>query len=186
MHAPTDRPVAAATEMTSTPVAIAEGRAVADALFGPGRPEVDLSRVASAVFLLPPIASVGPTEAALLAAVDGVRPDVVLTDLRMPPTLTDEGMQIAESLRKTHPMVGVVLLSHRQVVEVQRVLGLDLAADVAVAAVHAGALHNTMLVGLVDGVAVVACGRALGVKLRLQLRRMQRGKRQQQARQMTN
>jgi len=45
-----------------TPVAIAEGRALADSLFGPARREVDLSRVASAVFTLPPIASVGLSE----------------------------------------------------------------------------------------------------------------------------
>jgi glutathione reductase (NADPH) len=51
-----------------TPVAIAEGRAVADALFGPAHQPVDLSLVASAVFMLPPIASVGPTEDQLLAA----------------------------------------------------------------------------------------------------------------------
>jgi glutathione reductase (NADPH) len=46
-----------------TPVAIAEGRALADALFGGAAHTVDLSRVASAVFMLPPLASVGPTEA---------------------------------------------------------------------------------------------------------------------------
>jgi glutathione reductase (NADPH) len=46
-----------------TPVAIAEGRALADALFGGAARTVDLSRVASAVFMLPPLASVGPTEA---------------------------------------------------------------------------------------------------------------------------
>jgi glutathione reductase (NADPH) len=51
-----------------TPVAIAEGRAVADSLFGGTPREVDLSLVASAVFMLPPIASIGPTEAQALAA----------------------------------------------------------------------------------------------------------------------
>ncbi len=51
-----------------TPVAIAEGRALADALFGGQGREVDLSRVASAVFMLPPLASVGPNEAEALAA----------------------------------------------------------------------------------------------------------------------
>jgi DNA-binding NarL/FixJ family response regulator len=47
----------------------------------------------------------------LLAAVDGERPDVVLTDIRMPPTGVDEGIQAAEQLRTTHPKVGVVVLS---------------------------------------------------------------------------
>ena len=51
-----------------TPVAIAEGRALADSLFGNTPREVDLSLVASAVFMLPPLASVGPTEAEALAA----------------------------------------------------------------------------------------------------------------------
>jgi glutathione reductase (NADPH) len=49
-----------------TPVAIAEGRAVADSLFGAQPRTVDLSRVASAVFTLPPIASVGLSEEELL------------------------------------------------------------------------------------------------------------------------
>ena len=50
-----------------TPVAIAEGRALADTLWGGQPRSVDLNRVASAVFTLPPIASVGPSEAELLA-----------------------------------------------------------------------------------------------------------------------
>jgi DNA-binding NarL/FixJ family response regulator len=48
----------------------------------------------------------------LAAAVDRERPDVVLTDIRMPPTNTDEGIRLAKSLRKTHPDIGVVVLSH--------------------------------------------------------------------------
>ncbi len=36
---------------------------------------------------------------------------MVLTDIRMPPTHTDEGLQIAARLHKSHPQVGVVLLS---------------------------------------------------------------------------
>ena len=47
----------------------------------------------------------------LLAAVDVERPDVVVTDIRMPPTRTDEGIQAAKGLRETHPDVGVVVLS---------------------------------------------------------------------------
>ena len=38
-------------------------------------------------------------------------PDVVLTDIRMPPTNTDEGIQASERLRETHPEAGVVVLS---------------------------------------------------------------------------
>jgi DNA-binding NarL/FixJ family response regulator len=47
----------------------------------------------------------------LLAAVDAERPDVVLTDIRMPPRQVDEGIQAAARLRETHPHVGVVVLS---------------------------------------------------------------------------
>ena len=47
----------------------------------------------------------------LLAAVDAERPDVVVTDIRMPPNSIDEGIQAAERLRTTNPDVGVVVLS---------------------------------------------------------------------------
>ena len=47
----------------------------------------------------------------LLAAVDELTPDVVITDIRMPPDQTDEGVRAAQSLRTTHPDVGVVVLS---------------------------------------------------------------------------
>ena len=47
----------------------------------------------------------------LKAAVERDRPDVVLTDIRMPPTNTDEGIRMADSLRRTDPDVGVVVLS---------------------------------------------------------------------------
>jgi DNA-binding NarL/FixJ family response regulator len=47
----------------------------------------------------------------VLAAVDMYQPDVLVTDIRMPPTLTDEGLQLAARLRSSHPQVGVVLLS---------------------------------------------------------------------------
>jgi len=47
----------------------------------------------------------------LLEAVDRERPDAVLTDIRMPPSDTDEGIRVAHTLRETHPTVGVVVLS---------------------------------------------------------------------------
>jgi DNA-binding NarL/FixJ family response regulator len=47
----------------------------------------------------------------LLATVDAQRPHVVVTDIRMPPTHTDEGITVAARLRETHPQVGVVILS---------------------------------------------------------------------------
>jgi DNA-binding NarL/FixJ family response regulator len=47
----------------------------------------------------------------LLAAVAEEHPDAVVTDIRMPPTGTDEGIQVAHALRRSDPDVGVVVLS---------------------------------------------------------------------------
>ena len=58
----------------------------------------------------------------LLEAVERERPDVVLTDIRMPPTHTDEGIRLAAELRERHPEVGVVVLS--QFAEPEYVLAL--------------------------------------------------------------
>jgi DNA-binding NarL/FixJ family response regulator len=47
----------------------------------------------------------------LLAAVERESPDVVLSDIRMPPLHEREGIRVAAQLRATHPEIGVVLLS---------------------------------------------------------------------------
>src|SRR4051794_2822901 len=47
----------------------------------------------------------------LLAAAESTRPDVVVTDIRMPPDNLDEGIRAAEHLRGAAPDVGVVVLS---------------------------------------------------------------------------
>jgi DNA-binding NarL/FixJ family response regulator len=47
----------------------------------------------------------------LEAAVEREHPDVVVTDIRMPPTNTDEGIRVAERLRRSSPSIGVVVLS---------------------------------------------------------------------------
>lgn len=47
----------------------------------------------------------------LLATIDRHRPDLVLTDIRMPPNHTDEGIRAAQAMRRTHPTVGVIVLS---------------------------------------------------------------------------
>jgi DNA-binding NarL/FixJ family response regulator len=47
----------------------------------------------------------------LLAAVEAERPDVVITDVRMPPTSTTEGLQAAIELKGVHPEIGVLVLS---------------------------------------------------------------------------
>ena len=47
----------------------------------------------------------------LVQAIDRTAPDVVLADVRMPPTHTDEGIRLAIDLRSSHPSIGVVILS---------------------------------------------------------------------------
>jgi DNA-binding NarL/FixJ family response regulator len=57
------------------------------------------------------VAATAADAATLRAAIAEHRPDVVITDIRMPPTLTDEGVRIAGELRESSPQVGVVVLS---------------------------------------------------------------------------
>ena len=47
----------------------------------------------------------------LLRAVAEHVPDAVLTDIRMPPTQTNEGIEAAQRIRASHPGIGVVVLS---------------------------------------------------------------------------
>jgi DNA-binding NarL/FixJ family response regulator len=58
----------------------------------------------------------------LLAAVAGHRPDLVVLDIRMPPTFTDEGARAAKAVKREHPGVGVLVLS--QHVETSHVVDL--------------------------------------------------------------
>ena len=57
------------------------------------------------------VAAVGDADA-LLAAVDRHRPRLVVTDIRMPPTHSDEGIRAALALRRAAPRLPVVVLSH--------------------------------------------------------------------------
>ena len=100
------RPVsgaATASAVTTIRVAVAVGRVLArralrDALAGAGGLEV--------------IADCGDVDE-LRAAIALHQPEVVITDIRMPPTMTDEGVRVAAELRVTHPAVAVILLSSR-------------------------------------------------------------------------
>jgi DNA-binding NarL/FixJ family response regulator len=56
------------------------------------------------------VAAVGDGDA-LLAAVTAEQPDVVVVDVRMPPTHTDEGLRAALQIRQRWPGVGVLVLS---------------------------------------------------------------------------
>jgi DNA-binding NarL/FixJ family response regulator len=48
----------------------------------------------------------------LLRRVTLTRPDLAIVDIRMPPTHTDEGLVAAQEIRRSHPSVGVLILSH--------------------------------------------------------------------------
>ena len=61
----------------------------------------------------------------LLTTVDATDPDVVLTDIRMPPTHSDEGIRAAGRLRTSHPDLGVVVLSNYA----EATYAIDLMAD---------------------------------------------------------
>jgi DNA-binding NarL/FixJ family response regulator len=52
-----------------------------------------------------------PDLPSLLQAVEQHHPNVVITDIRMPPSNTDEGIQAATELRESHPEIGVVVIS---------------------------------------------------------------------------
>jgi DNA-binding NarL/FixJ family response regulator len=56
------------------------------------------------------VAAVGDLDS-LTEACDREVPDVVIADIRMPPTETDEGIRLAADLRERHPEMGVVVLS---------------------------------------------------------------------------
>jgi DNA-binding NarL/FixJ family response regulator len=57
------------------------------------------------------VVALAENSAGLLRAVATAAPDAVLTDVRMPPTWTDEGLRAAKKIRREHPDTGVVVLS---------------------------------------------------------------------------
>jgi DNA-binding NarL/FixJ family response regulator/class 3 adenylate cyclase len=63
----------------------------------------------------------------LLLKVRSYSPDVVITDIRMPPTQTDEGLRAAQEIRAEHPGVGVLVLSQY----VEPAYAMELLADSA-------------------------------------------------------
>ncbi len=54
----------------------------------------------------------GDTPEKLLALVERHQPDVAIVDIKMPPTHTDEGLVAAQTIRREHPSVAVLVLSH--------------------------------------------------------------------------
>jgi DNA-binding NarL/FixJ family response regulator len=61
----------------------------------------------------------------LLLKVRSYRPDVVIVDIRMPPTHTEEGLRAAKTIREQHPQVGVLVLSQY----VEPTYAMELIAD---------------------------------------------------------
>jgi DNA-binding NarL/FixJ family response regulator len=93
----------------------------------------------------------------LLPAVEEHEPDVLVTDIRMPPTNTDEGIRAAGLLRRTRPELGVVVLSQYDEPE----YAVELLA--AGAAGRAYLLKDTLgdAAGLLHAVREVAAGRSV-------------------------
>ena len=69
-----------------------------------------LERIVSGFDYIDAVAFCGDRDS-LVAAIEREQPDAVLTDIRMPPTGTDEGIQVARDLRLSNPEIGVVILS---------------------------------------------------------------------------
>lgn len=57
------------------------------------------------------VVAVAHDEDSALAAVAGTRPDLIVLDVRMPPTFSDEGVRVARAVRDKQPTTGVLLLS---------------------------------------------------------------------------
>jgi DNA-binding NarL/FixJ family response regulator len=94
----------------------------------------------------------------LLAAIDEHRPDAVVTDIRMPPSGTDEGIQVAQSVRASYPDMGVVVLS--QFVEPTYALALLESGSAGRAyllkeRIHDGAQLIRAIRAVVDGESVI-------------------------------
>jgi DNA-binding NarL/FixJ family response regulator len=89
---------------------------------------------------------------ALLAFVAHHRPDVVIIDIKMPPTYTDEGIRAAAAIRRTDAAVGVLVLS-------QYVVAGYAAALLEISPSHTGYLLKDSLLG--RGVLADALGRVV-------------------------
>lgn len=102
-------------------------------------------------------------KASLLDAVERLQPDVVVTDVRMPPTRTTEGIDAALDIRVTHPGTAVLVLSHvidpvavLPLLEQSHSIGYLLKDRVTDPAAVIDAVHRVVAGGYVVDPAVVA------------------------------
>ncbi|MEV0495807.1 response regulator transcription factor [Streptomyces atratus] len=107
MPAPDDRP--GAREQETTPLRVL----IADDSFLIREGLSRLLELSDAV----EVVGTSADEPSATAAVAATAPDVLICDIRMPPSFTDEGVRLADGLRRSHPGVGVVLLSQERHVD---------------------------------------------------------------------
>jgi DNA-binding NarL/FixJ family response regulator len=99
------------------------------------------------------VAAVGDP-AGLLSAVEELRPDVAVIDVRMPPTHTDEGLVAAQAIHREHPGVGVLVFS--QYIETRAAAELFAAAPAGVGYLLKDRVADVS--DFVDAIAAVARG----------------------------
>ena len=90
----------------------------------------------------------------LIRIVDGHQPDVVVLDVRMPPTHSTEGLEAAKRLRESHPGIGILVLS--QYVETRYAVDLVRADPAGIGYLLKD--HVTRIGQLADAVQRIAAG----------------------------
>ena len=93
----------------------------------------------------------------LVELVGATSPDVLVVDVRMPPTHTTEGLEAAREVRRTHPSVGILVLS--QVIETRH--AVDLLRESPTSVGYLLKEHVTRISDLADAVRRVAAGESV-------------------------
>jgi DNA-binding NarL/FixJ family response regulator len=93
----------------------------------------------------------------LVELVGVTSPDVLVVDVRMPPTHTTEGLEAAREIRRTHPSVGILVLS--QVIETRH--AVDLLRESPTSVGYLLKEHVTRISDLADAVRRVAAGESV-------------------------
>jgi DNA-binding NarL/FixJ family response regulator len=93
----------------------------------------------------------------LLDLVGSTRPDVLVVDVRMPPTHTTEGLEVAREIRRAYPDVGILVLS--QIIETRH--AVDLLRESPTSVGYLLKEHITRIADLSDAVRRVAAGESV-------------------------